>query len=468
MKKRTAIPLGILVSLALIVLSGWLGYQSINGPGLSGPSLSLPLASASPTSSAPTRTVTVTRGDVRQVLTVPGTVSPARQQSLGFSGAGRVAEVRVRAGDTITQGQMLARQDTETLSLAVSQAQANVASKQAALDKLKAGPSASDLTAANAAVKDAQVGLQNAQLSLSVTQSSSTVGQTVRDRQYEAAWYEANYGESLQKYQAGRIDKDRLDQDYNNLMTAKDRLAAAQANATLSMSQANQQVVNAQEALRKAQTALADLKAGASDADLKTAEASLQSAQLDLKQAEVNLSGSTLIAPFNGKVLSVTSLAGDLVSANTDVMTIADLTQLEVQTTVGQEDVTAVKTDQVASLTFDARPGETYNGKVSRIVPTRASTSGAVNYNVFVSLDKAPEGLLPGMTADADIVVADRKGVLTLPRRNIRARANATIQLQVVQGGRATTRNVGIGLVGDLNVEILSGLQEGDVVVAAQ
>ncbi len=466
--KRAAIPLGILVSLILIVLSGYLGYQSANAPGISGPSISFPLASASPTSTASTRTVTVARGDVRQVLTVPGTVSPARQQSLGFAGAGRVAEVTVRAGDTITQGQMLARQDTETLSLAVSQAQANVASKQAALDKLKAGASASDLTAANAAVKDAEVGLQNAQLNLSVTQSSSTVGQTVRDRQYEANWYEANYGESLQKFQAGKLSQERLDMDYNNMITAKDRLAAAQSNAVLAMNQANQQVVNAQEALRKARASLAELQAGASDADIKTAEANLQSAQLDLKEAELNLSGSTLIAPFSGKVLSVTSLAGDLVSENTDVMTIADLTQLEVQTTVGQEDVTTVKTDQVATLTFDARPGETFGGKVSRIVPTRASTSGAVNYNVFVSLDKAPEGLLPGMTADADIVVAERKNVLTLPRRNIRARANATIQLQVVQGGQTVTRNVRTGLVGDLNVEILSGLAEGDQVVAAQ
>jgi HlyD family secretion protein len=462
--KRAAIPLAVLVSLTLIALSGWLGYQSIGWSGVSLPSL----ASASPTPSTPTRTVAVTRGDVRQVLTVPGSVSPARQQSMGFSGSGRVVEIMVRAGDTVTKGQTLARQDTETLNLALSQAQANVASKQASLDKLKAGPSDSDLASANAAVRDAQVGLQNAQMNLSVVQNSDTVMRNVRDREYEANWYEANYGESLHRFQAGKIDQDRLNLDYNNLLTAKEKLVNARTQAALAMSQANQQLANAQEAVRKSQTALADLKAGSSDADLKTAEASLQSAQLDLKQAEVNLAGSTLIAPFDGKVLSVSALAGDIVAADSAIMTIADLTQLEVQTTVGQEDVTQVQPGQVASLTFDARPGETYAGKVSRIVPTRAGTSGAVNYNVFVSLDKSPEGLLPGMTADADIVVAERAGVLTLPRRSIRARANATIQLQVVQGGQTSTRNVRIGLVGDLNVEVLSGLQEGDQVVAAQ
>ena len=95
----------------------------------------------------------------------------------------------------------------------------------------------------------------------------------------------------------------------------------------------------------------------------------------------------------------------------------------------------------------------------------RASTSGAVTYNVFVTFNQPPPGLLPGMTADADIIVEDRTDVLTLPRRSIRAKANATIPLPVFQAGETITRNVKIGLVGDLNVEILSGLQEGDRVV---
>jgi macrolide-specific efflux system membrane fusion protein len=72
------------------------------------------------------------------------------------------------------------------------------------------------------------------------------------------------------------------------------------------------------------------------------------------------------------------------------------------------------------------------------------------------------------MTADADIIVAERKNVLTLPRRSIRATANATINLSVVQNGQVVSRSVKIGLVGDLNAEILSGLQEGDQVVTTQ
>ena len=461
--KRLKILFAIFSSLTLIALAGWLGYASVNWG-----ELTLPLANPQATPTPATRTVAVTRGDVRQILTAPGSVVAARQQSLGFAGSGRLAEVSVRAGDTITQGQTLARQSTETLKLALAQAQANLASKQAALDKIKAGATTTDLATANANVRDAQVALQNAQYNLTVTQKSDSVAKTIRDREYEANWYEVNYGEMLKKFEAGKIDQDRLNLEWNNLMTAKERLETARTQAALTLSQANQQVASAQEKLRQAQVSLADLKAGASTADLKTAEANLQSAQLDLKKAEANLSGSTLSAPFTGIVLTVNFQAGDNVDSEATVITVADLTQLEIQATVGQADVAYVQANQTATITLDARPGENFTGKVSRVVPVKAGTSGAVNYTVFVTLDNAPKGALPGMTADADIVVAERSNVLTLPRRSIRARANATITLSVLQGGQVVSRSVKTGLMGDLTVEILSGLQENDLVVATQ
>ena len=115
--KRLLIPSVVFVSLALIVLSGRLGYASVNWS----PSINLPLAAASPAPNAQTRTVVVTRSDVRQVLTVPGSVTASRQQKMGFTANGKLMEVTIRAGDTITKGQTLARLDTEPLKLALAQ-----------------------------------------------------------------------------------------------------------------------------------------------------------------------------------------------------------------------------------------------------------------------------------------------------------------------------------------------------------
>lgn len=463
--KRLVIPLGLVLSLSLIALAGWLGYTSVDW---NANTLPLAFSAATPTPAAQTRTTRVTRGDVRQVLTVPGQVTVPVQQQLSFSAAGRLLQVAVRAGDPIAKGQTLARLNPEPLQLALAQAQVDRDIKKAALDKLKAGPTASELTAANAAVRDAQVALQNAQYNLTIAQNSSTAAQTIRDREYEVAWYEANYGESLNKYNAGKIDKNRLDLDYSNLLTAKERLQTARTQATISLNSANQSVANAQEALRKAQANLATLKAGADATEIRQAELALQSSEVALAQAQANAGNTTLVAPFHGRVFDVTAKVGDSVSANAGFITVADLAQIEIQTTVGQEDVILVVPGQGATLTFDARAGETFSGKVSRIVPTRTGTSGAVNYSVFVVLDKPPAGLLPGMTADADIILAERKDVLVLPRRSVRAKANSTMQLSVLESGQTVARSIKIGLVGDLNVEILSGLREGDQVVTTQ
>jgi len=342
--KRFLIPIGIITAIALIVLFGVLGYFSVNS------SFAIPVSLPSIQQTTPTpqvRTTGVTRGDVRQVLTVPGEVVPANTQQLSFSATGRLIELNVSVGDEVTQGKVLAILDQAPLKLALAQAQVTYQIKLDALNKLKAS-----------------------------TPSNST--------------------------------------------------------------------------------------------DVRQAEIDLQTAESALKQAQADLTGAVMIAPLSGRILSVSNPISNTASANSTVIEMADLSQLEIQTSIGQQDVTAVQAGQSATITFDARPGETFTGKVSRVVPKKASTSGAVTYTVFVSVDKAPAGLLPGMTADADIIVAERKNVLTLPRRSIRATANATINLSVVQNGRTVSRSVKIGLVGDLNVEILSGLQEGDQVVTTQ
>ncbi|MCL4394466.1 MAG: efflux RND transporter periplasmic adaptor subunit, partial [Chloroflexi bacterium] len=285
----------------------------------------------------------MTIGDVRQVLTVPGDVTPAHTENLSFSAGGRLVQVGVQAGDQVTQGQALASIDPQPLKLALAQAQADFQVKQDALDQAK-------------------------------------------------------------------------------------------------------------------------LSSPADSATVKQAEADALASQIALDQAEEDLTGATMLAPFSGRVLSVSGNTGDTVTANTTFVELADLSQLEIEASVGQEDVTTVQVGQAADLSFDAVPGKTFPGKVSRIVPTRASSSVAVTYTAYISVEQAPPGLLPGTTADADIIVAERQNVLTLPRRSIRATANATVSVNVLERGQTVSRNVEIGVVGDLNVEIVSGLQEGDQV----
>ena len=216
--------------------------------------------------------------------------------------------------------------------------------------------------------------------------------------------------------------------------------------------------------VERARARLAQLTAGPDPAEIKRAEAAVQAAQIALEKAQADLAAATLVAPFGGTVLDVKARPGDRVNADAPIIELADLTQLEVRVTVGQEDITTVHPGQEVMLSFDAFPEETSRGRVDRVIP-RKTQGQVVTYEVFITLDETPSGLLPGMTADAEIVVAERKDVLVLPRRAIRARPYTTVSVPVLEASRVVTRTVEVGLVGDLNAEILSGLREGDRVV---
>ncbi|MBI2955346.1 MAG: efflux RND transporter periplasmic adaptor subunit [Chloroflexi bacterium] len=505
--KRAAILTGA-VALTILVAAGWLGYQrAIGSAGAARQSTPQPEA----------KTVAVAKGTVRQVLTVPGEAAAPRQRKLSFPVSGRLAEVGVSPGDDVTDGQFLARISTSTLEKAVSRAEAELDQKRMALsrvesgprhadiavaeidlqmavaklDQSKAGPPASDLAAAEGAVADASAELENAKLNLAVVQKSEVAAKNVRERQDEHQWYEANYGTQLKRHERGEIGKDELNKHWSNLMTAKEKLDGARAQAALALSEAQSRVARAEENVRKAQARLAEIKAGPPPENIRMAELEAQKARarlaqlsagpdpVDLEQAAVavrlaetaleraqsDLAAATLLAPFTGKVVGIGAQPGDEVSAGTSIIELADLSYVEVLATVGQEDIGLVKLGQSAVLTFDATPDESFSGQVSRIVPKKSEGPGVVTYEIVISLERVPLRLLPGMTGDAEITVAERRDVLTLPRRALRARPNATVPVKILEGEIVASRDVKIGLVGDLDLEVLSGLHEGDRVI---
>jgi HlyD family secretion protein len=164
-------------------------------------------------------------------------------------------------------------------------------------------------------------------------------------------------------------------------------------------------------------------------------------------------------------VLSVEAGVGDQVSPGSPVLVLADLSRMEARATVTQAEAGLVEEGQPVILRFDAFPEAELRGRVLGIVPEPVGAGGVVTYAVPISLEGFPEGLLPGMTGDGEIVLAERRDVLVLPRRAIRARPNSTVTLRVLTDQGIELRTVRIGLVGELNAEILSGLEEGERVV---
>lgn len=173
-----------------------------------------------------------------------------------------------------------------------------------------------------------------------------------------------------------------------------------------------------------------------------------------------------LIAPFAGIVQSVTAQQGDSVGAGAAVLQLLDPTAMQVRSTVTEEDYALVHEGENIQLYLDAQPDVTVTGHVSRIVPLRDTTSTSPIYPIYIILDTIPAGIAPGMTVDASVEIEKRENVLRLPRALVHAGGNGTAQMRVWANNATQTRTVQIGLRGDQYVEILDGLQEGDLVVS--
>ncbi|HLO30930.1 MAG TPA: efflux RND transporter periplasmic adaptor subunit [Anaerolineales bacterium] len=191
--------------------------------------------------------------------------------------------------------------------------------------------------------------------------------------------------------------------------------------------------------------------------DLALKKAEFEDAQTTLNQMELK-------APFSGVMTEVNATTDQMFHENDVLFKIIASKALEVVGNVTQEDYPLLKVGQSVDVYFDARPDVTVQGKVDRIIP-KLIAGDSPTYDIYISLDQVPDGLVDGMTSDATVTIANRQGVLCLPRSVVHASTDNKALLQVWNGSKTETREVTTGLRGDANVEILSGLEEGEQVV---
>jgi multidrug efflux pump subunit AcrA (membrane-fusion protein) len=271
----------------------------------------------------------------------------------------------------------------------------------------------------------------------------------------------------LQLAQAQRADSAAVALAQQQLATAQTNLAHAQAHtpnsADLALAQANMALAQAKvDAARQTWLRLRD---GPDPDRLQLDQATLANAQDALAAAEASLNALDVRAPFAGIVLALSAAPGQSVAAGGPLLTITRPGALEVQATVVEQDYPLLAPGQPAQLFFDALAGATVTGRVARLVPLRSSTTQAI-YPIAIQLDSLPDHLAAGMTADGSIVIDRRDGALRLPRSVAHAGSDGRAEVRVWVGGQAVARSILVGLRGDSFVEVLSGLQEGELVVA--
>lgn len=456
--KRLFIVLVIAVGLAVVGAAGYYGYVT-----------SQPQETPDPKPP----TVAVDRGEVSQSVTAPGSLVDTSETTLRSEVNGRVEQVNVRPGDRVTQGQTLVvLGDCEQFELAVHDAQVRLIEAQAKLAEQQSGLPLAEAQVALSEAKEAYEKAKNQRASKDYARASQDTIDVARARylvaEEAASDAEARYdqvddrpesdyerAELLSQWAKAKTERDQALANLNWLLSRPDEEEVAAADAALALAEAK-----LQEAQRRYDQILKD-----GGHELALANAQYQQAQAALAAAQSDLESLEIKAPFSGVVIDVGVKVGQPVQEGALLVTITDLSKLEAEVTVVEEDLPLVSPGQAVQLFFDAVPEAEVTGKVARIVPRRAEGDRAI-YTVYLSLDESPEMLAPGMTVDASIVIEARENVLRLPRATVRARSDGTADVKVWVGDHTESRSVQVGLRGDSFVEIVSGLEEGDEVVS--
>ncbi len=152
-------------------------------------------------------------------------------------------------------------------------------------------------------------------------------------------------------------------------------------------------------------------------AEVAQAEAALQSAEIDLKY-------SRIVSPVDGIVVSKEVEVGQTVAASFQTPTLfnvaEDLTKMQIETSVVEADIAKVKEGQTVEFSVDSYPDETFYGIVTQVRNEAITTSNVVTYEVIIEIDNKDLKLKPGMTANVEIITAEKKGVMLVPNKALR------------------------------------------------
>ena len=442
------------------------------------------------TNNASQRSATLGKGELTATVSATGNIQAESEVRLSFQQPGTVSTVNVKLGDVVKKDDVLAQLDTTDLELAVAQAQASLAQAQTGIKnaqtqvivattgysrtvegarpadiaaarsalnaanesyaKLKGGPTAEDIAAADASLKNAEVSLKNAQSAYdrAFATNPAGIGASPAAVQLEQATNNYNAAKSAYDKAAKGADEAQLAQAEQQIQSAKAQLDKVVRPAqAFDIEQAQTQIEQARLQVENAQT-------------------QLKLADIQVKQAERRLSQAVLKSPIDGTVSLVSVKAGE-VAATQPVISVVDLSQYHIDITVDEIDVAKVKLGQEVQVTLDSLPGVQVTGKVDRIAPTSTSVNGVVSYSVRVLIDKTDAPLKTGMTANASIVLEKRTDALLAPNWAVRRdRPSGKSFLTIKNGDTTSEVEVQTGLRNDTFSEIVSGAQEGQTVVA--
>jgi HlyD family secretion protein len=359
----------------------------------------------------PAKLATVEKGDLARVVVATGKIQPLSKADIKSKASGIVKKIFVDYGDRVKSGQILAELDKVQLEAAVRAARANLEAAEAAKQSALATLERNKVDAEGPDVPFLKLNMERAQQMLKDGVMSKSV---VEDA-------EKNYQLAL-----------------NKQMSAHRNLAVSKA-------------------------------------EISRADAQASQARAALDNAEEDLRNSTIISPIDSLVLSRDVNVGDAVSSilvlgsqATPIMTLGDVSEVYVQGKVDEADIGKVYLHQPARIVVESFKDKKFEGKVTKISPQGKEKDNVTTFEVRVSISNPTGELKANMSANAEILLEEKKSVLMAPEAAMIYDKDRNAQVEVPDAKGANGKKkitVKLGISNGVKTEILSGLNEKQQVI---
>ena len=417
-------------------------------------------------------TVPVEAKSVTVRITASGKVQPVQSVNISPKSPGLLADLNVEQGDTVKQGQIIARMDNSEIKMRILQYQANLAQAKAQLAESEAGSRPEEIAQAKARVDQAQAQLaiirdgnrlqeiQQAQAQVDSAKASVALTQSRVKRYQDLA-------------KDGAISQDSLEQYVSENSKAKANLEEAQRRLSLlKVGNRNQDIQKQAAIVNQEKEGLRKLENGNRPQEIARLKAAVASAEAQLKQQQVQLEDTIIRAPFSGIVTQRYATVGGYVSPAISASSNASATStsivalakgLEVLANVPEVDISQIKQQQKVEITIDAYPEEVFQGQVRLIAPEAVVDQNVTSFQVRVAINTGAKKLRSGMNVSEVTFLGNNiKDALLIPQELIVTQKGKTGVWLLGEKNKPQFRLVTIGANIDNQIQVLDGLKAGD------
>ena len=445
-----------------------------------------------------TEFITVQKGSILQEVSVIGNAKPVKSVDLAFEKTGKISLALVDVGDYVSNGATLAAEDNSELYSQLEKAKADLETQKAEFNKSEIVLDNYYSAVANI-LNDAYAKADDAvrkQVDIFFTDGESDTPKLSFTTTNSQAQTDSQNGRLASRTELNnwRSELDKLN------ISSRDELASALLKAESHLKNIRIFLLNIVDALEKASN-LSSSTLDSYKANVTTARTNVNTALTNIsnQQQSINLQNATIISeemtiksyeasvgsieaqiaktiihsPINGVITKQDAKVGEIAAANSVLISILS-SIYEIEAFIPEVDIAKVKVGDSARATLDAY-GKDFNfeAKVISMNPAETMVEGVATYKITLRLDSGNKPIKSGMTANLDILTAQKNDALIIPQRAITS-SNGDKFVNLYdpasdQSGGITVAKVITGLRGsDGNIEILEGLKEGDKIVIPQ